>query len=1163
MSRYYRSLSVFAFCMLSLVLPRIARADNLYASIRGTVTDQTGAGVPDVTVTATNIATGVSQQVTTAGDGSFNFLQLAVGDYNVTANKIGFETFTVAKIHLELNQVYVLPVQLTLGAMSQEITVQANPVQVDTTTPQLGTVVEAPQIVSLPLIGRNWQQLQQLQPGVVGASDRFGGNAMFATNGGESQFNMILIDGTDTNDLSLNTNTFVPSEDSISEFKMVTSTMDPEYARTSGAILNAVIKSGTNSFHGNAFDYYRDTFLDARNYFATSVSPFHENQFGGTLGGPIVKNHTFGFFSYQGIREGVPQTSNGVENGVQTTPVFAPGQDTGTTPFAGLSTSANTSPFPLVGDDGTTYPAGTAYSTIFSAGTIPTADINSVSSGLLKYVPAYNKTTVNPVTGKTIYDYVFNATETQSRNQYLYRIDQVFNSKDSLWGTWFNESVDVSEPVSFFGGNLPGFGETDGEHFKFLTLSWSHVFNDHMVNELRGGYNRFNYAAVFPNPATSPSAAGFSITPQDPAGAGVPLISVTGLFNLGFSPYGPQPRIDQLYQATDNFSIIEGRHTLKFGFDMRRWEELSPSLSYNSGEFAFRSYGAYSTGVPGADFLLGVPSWFTQASGGLENARTRQYYSYVQDEFKFRPNLTLIYGLGWTIDTPNINIAYNGHGQMAFRPGQQSTLFPGAPVGIVYQGDAGVSAAGPTQWKNFGPRLGLAYSPDWGWLTGGAGKTSIRAGFGIYYDKSETEQAGQVGFGIPPFATNTLTGVTGAGSPVLGLNPSFANPYADIATPTTTIPNPYPFEGYPSSVDYATTPGLEPVFGPCCAVVAKKFLDPRMTNYNLTVQRQVGASTIVTVGYVGSVARYLSYGMPINVVTGLDATDSPIFPYPLGVYGPIDTIFSGGNSNYNALQVSVNKHMSHGLQFLVSYTYSRSFDDTSGFENSSFGEYGGQGGGYGGSIRASNPYCFPGCDYGASVFDAPQRLVISYVYQIPGLHGGDWWLDRLTQGWTISGITTFQEGFPVDIADLSNPSGGCQAGDFSCWDGPNQIAPVHYMNPRTSGFWFSGGSFAPVSCAATGCPAAGVSPTSVVAYGNAPRNPLRGPGLNNWDFALYKDTSISESMKIQLRMEAYNVFNHTQFNPDGIGTDISAGNFGQIAEAQNPRLMQLVAKFIF
>lgn len=1152
-----------ALCALPLMFLKVARADNLYASIRGTVTDQSGAGVPDVTLKATNIATGVTQAVTTASDGSFNFLQLAIGDYDVTADKTGFETFTAARIHLELNQVYVLPVQLSLGAMSQEVTVQANSVQVDTTSPQLGTVVESQQIVSLPLIGRNWIQLQQLQPGVVGGSDRFGtvGNdpSNFATNGGESQFNVFLIDGTDTGDLALNTPTFIPSEDAIAEFKMVTSTMNPEYARTSGTVVNAVIRSGTNSFHGDVFDYYRDTFLDSKNYFATAVNPYHENQFGGTLGGPIRQNHTFGFFSYQGVRESLPQVSNGVTSqGVETATVFAPGQDTGTTPFTGLSTSTNTSPIPLVGDNGTAYPAGTPYSTIFSTGIIPTADINPTTAKLLKYVPGPN-TSIGGAPGFT-----FNVTQAETRNQYLYRIDQVFNSKDSLWGTWFNGNVDQTEPISFFGGNLPGFGETDSETFKYLALSWTHVFNDHMVNEVRFGYNRLNYVAVFPSPAVSPSSAGFSITPQDASGAGVPYINVNGLFQLGFSPYGPQPRVDELYQGTDNFQLVEGRHTLKFGFDMRRWQNHNPNLSYNSGAFFFNTFGTFSTGVPGADFLLGIPAYYTQASGGLEQMRTQQYYSYAQDEFQILPNLTLMYGLGWTIDTPELNIAYDGHGQMAFRPGQQSTVFPGAPVGIVWQGDPGVNAAGPTQWKDFGPRIGIAYSPDWGWLTGGPGKTSIRAGFGIYYDKSETEQADQVGFGVPPFATTSTFGVTGTGNPVLTINPGFGNPFADVATGTK-VANPYPFSGYPSTVDFATTPGLEPIFTPCCAVVAADTRDPRVSNYNLTVQRQVGASTVVTVGYVGSVARFLSYGMPINVATGftgIGATAASTFPYSPAVYGSIDTIFSGGNSNYNSLQASVNHHFAHGLELLASYTYSRSFDNTSGFENSSFGEDGGEGGGFGGSIRSSNPYCFRTCDYAPSVYDAPQRLVISYVYELPGMHR-NWMLARLTQGWHISGITTFQSGFPLDIADLSDPSGGCQAGDFNCWDGPNQVAPVSYLNPRSAGHpWFSASSFAEVACAPN-CPAAGVSPTSVLAYGNAPRDPIRSPGINNWDFVLYKDTTVTESMRIQLRLEAYNVFNHTQFDPNGIGTDIISPTFGSVFAAENPRLMQLAAKFIF
>ena len=289
-----------------------------------------------------------------------------------------------------------------------------------------------------------------------------------------------------------------------------------------------------------------------------------------------------------------------------------------------------------------------------------------------------------------------------------------------------------------------------------------------MINELRGGYNRFNYQAVYPENPTLPSSAGFSISPQDPGGAGLPYIAVHGLFALGFSEYGPQPRLENLYEGADNFSWVVGRHTLKFGFDMRRWEDLNPALSTNSGLFDFNTFATYSTSNAGADFLLGIPAYYEQASGGLENARSRQYYSYAQDVFKLKPNVTLMYGLGWTVDTPVTNIAYNGHGQLAFDPGKQSVVFPNAPVGIVYSGDPGVNPAGPTQWKDFGPRLGIAYSPNWGWLTGGAGKTSIRAGYGIYYDKSGSEEAGQVGFGVPPFAISSVNGISAAGAALSG-----------------------------------------------------------------------------------------------------------------------------------------------------------------------------------------------------------------------------------------------------------------------------------------------------------------------------------------------------------------------------------------------------------
>jgi len=635
------------------------------------------------------------------------------------------------------------------------------------------------------------------------------------------------------------------------------------------------------------------------------------------------------------------------------------------------------------------------------------------------------------------------------------------------------------------------------------------------------------------------------------------------MFHLGFSEDGPQPRIDQVYEASDNFTLTHGNHTMKAGFEMRRWQVWNPFLSNNDGLFAFRPYGTYSTGNAGADFLLGIPTRYTQSSGAIEDTRAQQYYSYFQDQFRMRPNLTLTYGLGWTIDTPMVNRAYNGHGQVAFRPGQQSVVFPNAPVGVVYSGDQGVNAAGATLWKQFGPRVGFAYSPDWGnWLTGGAGNTSIRGGFGIYYDRSETEQADQV-VGMPPFAITTEVVVPSSGTPPLQINPSFANPFQDIATGATAN-NPFPFAGPSASVPFTAANGNLPVFSFCCAVLDRAARDPMVYNFNLTLERQLTSSTIFSIGYVGSVGHFLTVGLPVNLATGLDSSGNPITQYDGPTYGPIDTLFSMGNSHYHSLQTSVNKRLSHGLQFLVSYTYSHSIDDSSGFENSSFGTFGGEFGGFS-SIRASNPYCFPKCDYASSIFDARHRITIGYTYQFPGRHGNGL-VSRVTGGWTVSGFTVFQTGFPLDVIDSASPSGGCNGnGDFSCWDGPNQVGPIQYTDPRKTGNWFNPSAFAPVTCetATNLCPGNGVSPTSVAAYGNAPRNVLRGPGLNDWDVTLFKDTQITESKKLELRIEFYNVFNHVQFDPNGVITDILQTNFGAATLAFHPRRIQLAGKFYF
>jgi hypothetical protein len=345
------------------------RADELGARIRGTITDPSGAGVPDAQVTATNGATHVAVTVPAAPDGAFQFLTLPVGDYNVTVTKPGFRNFTARNIHLVLNQVYDLAIPLELGQLSDSVQVEANPVQVETSTTQLGAVISGEQIVNLPLNGRNWTSLEQLVPGVVSGSDRFGSNGQFgayATNGSESQQNSFMINGADSMDLRLNAPLIVPSPDAIGEFNLIDSTINPEYGRNSGGILNAVIKSGANQFHGDAFEFYRDTFLNARNFFQPTAPVFHQNQYGGTLGGPILRDKTFFFLSYQGTRNRAPDT-NATGN---TTTVFTQDQRDGY--FPDIATSTTPSPIALMGENGATYAAGTPYNVLFPSGHIPT-----------------------------------------------------------------------------------------------------------------------------------------------------------------------------------------------------------------------------------------------------------------------------------------------------------------------------------------------------------------------------------------------------------------------------------------------------------------------------------------------------------------------------------------------------------------------------------------------------------------------------------------------------------------------------------------------------------------------------------------------------------------------------------------------------------------------
>ena len=651
---------LWGLAVFSIASPGRLQADELVARIHGTVTDPSGAAVPGAQVKATNTETKVSTTVPTMEDGSFQFLSLPIGTYDVIVAKTGFRTFTALHVILVLNQVYELPVALEIGPISESVQVEADPVQVETIVTQLGTVINRQQILDFPLLNRSWVQLEQLAPGVMGQSDRF--SSTFATNGSQSQQNSFLLNGVDATDLRVNTPMLLPNPDALAEFNLITSTINPEYGRNSGAILNVIVQNGTNQFHGDAFEFYRDTFLTAHDFFQKTAPVFHQNQYGGTLGGPVWKNHTFFFLSYQGTRSRKPD-GNALSN---TTTVFTDEQRNGF--FPDLATSNKTSPFPLLGENGATYATGTPYSVLFPTGHIPSADFNSISQKLLNaYVPLPNLGTNT---------YSFNPTQIGDDEQGIARLDHTFSGKDALWGTLFFDNAPTTHSLSFFGATLPGFGEIDASSSKLFMAAWNHTFSPTALNEFRLSYVRFNSNSVAPTNPVLPSTLGFTgITPQFSANAGAPAISVTGLFNLGFSPYGPQPDINNTYQLNDNFSKVVGAHTLKFGFDGIRYQVTNPYEYANSGLFSFTGVGQYSTGNAGADFLLGIPESFVQNSGGFQDFRTYEYYLYAQDSWRMNKNLTLNYGVGYQIDTPLVNQHFNELDKNCFRPGQQSTVY--------------------------------------------------------------------------------------------------------------------------------------------------------------------------------------------------------------------------------------------------------------------------------------------------------------------------------------------------------------------------------------------------------------------------------------------------------------------------------------------------------
>ncbi len=1170
---------------LAFIDAPVAVAQVTVAAIHGTVTDASGALLPDAKVTALNTSTGISTETTSNKSGYFLFPSLQVGGpYTVTISAQGFESFVATGLTLNVNDNREVLATMKVGGAAQTVQVTATALQVETSNTQLEQIITSDQLENIPMEGRDAAGLEKFEAGVVESSDRFGS---YSTNGSQTPQNDVILDGADDNDGALQDEGLLVNPDALQEENIVTSTMNPEFSRNSGSIIVEASKSGTNAIHGSGFEYYRDTFMNNANYFSPvdpttnqKIRPiFHQNLYGGTLGGPIFKNKLFLFLAYQGDRNTTSTTSatstfSGT-SGSSPTGNFAgdfsadPNYDDGFAPnSAGLS--GNPIPFAIG-----SCPAGTAWNACFSGSTvvIPPSEWNSIASNLVtKYVLASNSSSGL---------YEFNSGNTGASDQAVLHADYTPSSRDTIWASSIVQSNPSTNDLSFGGGTFPGFGQHASSHFKIFNASYTHTFSANLLNELHGGYYRFNYPSVIPTPVQTPSSLGFDINPQLPQ-SGVPFMAVGEDFDLGNSYEGPQPRLDTNLTYADNFTWIRGNHSLKFGASYEQFRVHNPFGYLNNGYYYYygglTGGGLYSSGDPLIDFAMGIPDGYEQTNDGFIDALSSETFAYAQDNWKVSPDFTFNFGTSWDIEEPTQDKQYGGLGIDCFAISSAgSKVYPGGPPGLTFKGDPGCNEAGgpTTHWDRFGPRIGFDWSPSEGpsALIGANGTHgfSIRAGFGLYYNRDQEENSLQNLLDPPSLLENTgATEAICATGPNAGLpcNPGFANPFQDVAG-NGGITNPFPF----------TTPApgaalnwvAEGYYYLTLNAFDSSYVAPYTYNFNLNIQRQLGSHYVAQVGYVGSLSHRLQSwyeGDPITSAGHAACLANPscagnagdvhlFFPqytaqpalapgsggYPW--YASVGAQNSEGTSNYNSLQASLIKAMDHGLQFSLAYTYSHALDDGSGYESVT----GSGSSAYGNAGRAR--IYVPGYEYlnyGSSDFDARHRLAATYVYNVPavGFLRNNAILREGLAGWGVSGVTALQTGFPIGIGTGADRSLWCDGGSkFACGDNPNTSSfKIARYNARTIQTPSSG-----VQAGVSGNYYFNTAPFSeeaVGTFGNTTRNFFHGPGFNYTNLSVTKNFPFSadNSRYIQLRLEGFNVFNHTNFQtPSGV---YNSPTFGQV-----------------
>jgi hypothetical protein len=1142
-------------------------------TIVGAVKDSSGAYVADANVSVTDVDRGGTFETKTNVNGEYVAGPLKIGRYTVTVQKEGFKKLVAGPVALNVQERLAVDVTLQLGARSETITIIASELHLETQTSDLGQIVGSRQATSLPLNGRNYAQLALLGAGVAPSEpgSRTETSFGFSSNGARALQNNFLLDGVDNNanlgDV-LNGSSYViqPSVDAIAEFKVQTNSYSAEFGRGNGAVMNAVIKSGTNAFHGNVYEFFRNDVFDANNAFNTfGRQQYQQNQFGGTFGGPLVKSRLFFFTDYEGlrIREAEPQTfliptQNMVTGDFSS---FLGGVISGVVDCSGNPTyqgeifntrltqdsSLNSTGYcgvPIATDS-----TGKPTNIFPSSG--PSA-INSVAKSLAALYPApdYNSGGNN---------YYADPKKSVNQNNVDARIDYTISSSDNLFGRLSYENQPTVTPgpfKSFLDGGGFAAGDQDNKYWS-VAISETHIFKPTVINEFRFGYNHINSHRLPPYANTDVSGQlGLIGVPFEPGIGGLPSIGFTtdGLSNIGSSDFLPSIEKQNSYVFNDNLTWVRGRQTLKFGTEIRSEEFTIFQPSSPRGDLLFGPDLTDNPGAPGtggedfASFLLGLPD-----GGQIVNLHNVDYHRnilafFAQDDIQINSRLTVNLGLRYEMFRP-ITEANNQQGTFDFATdslivpkGQNAQLTPFLSTIIPIQQTAGRGLI-PADNTDFAPRVGFAYK-----ITE---KLVMRSGYGIFYGGQESGPFSNPspGFNPPFFVTQSFnspcgpaplfpnTNLSDPNNCTVGYNPS-------APVPTSSAINNFWTGGYP--VNSLSDPN-----SPILYSLAPDLRTPLIHQWHMGLQYQITADTLLDISYAGSHGQRLYAFYNGNELPGGIGANRP-FPALNNQISSIATFRSNGFSNYNSLQTSLERRFSKGLQFQFSYTYAHALDDASSANLGSLNN---------GDFRDQTK---PQWEYGNADFDVRHRFVASYIYELPFGNGkqlgkgvSPFW-NQVIGNWQVAGITSYSTGNYATVSDPANPMGVDCGGTvtYNCARA-NRIGDPN-AKPCLPGTFFNTCAFA--------------SNTGPNVFGNAGRNIVRGPGFQEWDISLFKNFPIREQIRLEFRAEFFNAFNHPNllWGPIGalgqvepVAIEVGTPQFGLPQAARDPRLMQFALKFSF